>query len=146
MSLSKSDDNPIPQGKYVPSSRFGDLIFTSGMTPRRRGILIQQGKVSEEEPLESYKEAVEQAASNALSAANSMLDKQEKLEKIISLNVYIYAEENFQAHSSLADFASEYFYHKLGQHGIGSRAAIGVSSLPDSAPFEIQLIAACAKY
>ena len=26
--------NPIPQGKYVPANRFGDLIFTAGMTPR----------------------------------------------------------------------------------------------------------------
>ena len=24
--------NPIPQGKYVPAVRFGDLVFTAGMT------------------------------------------------------------------------------------------------------------------
>ncbi|HAE80324.1 MAG TPA: RidA family protein, partial [Lachnoclostridium sp.] len=28
------DANPIPQGKYVPANRFGQFIFTAGMTPR----------------------------------------------------------------------------------------------------------------
>ena len=32
--------NPIPQGKYVPATRFGDLIVTAGMTPRKNGQLI----------------------------------------------------------------------------------------------------------
>ena len=37
--------NPIPQGKYVPATRFGNLIFTAGMTPRNNGVLIRTGKV-----------------------------------------------------------------------------------------------------
>ena len=37
--------NPIPQGKYVPAVRFGDLVFTAGMTPRNNGVLIKEGKV-----------------------------------------------------------------------------------------------------
>lgn len=35
--------NPIPQGKYVPAVRFGDLVFTAGMTPRNNGVLIKEG-------------------------------------------------------------------------------------------------------
>lgn len=27
--------NPIPQGKYKPAVRHGDLIFTAGMTPAK---------------------------------------------------------------------------------------------------------------
>ncbi|MDM8100144.1 hypothetical protein [Oceanobacillus oncorhynchi] len=51
------------------------------------------------------------------------------------------AEETFQSHSSLANAASEYLSEQLGEAGIGSRAAIGVSSLPGNAPVEIQLVA-----
>ena len=29
--------NPIPQGKYKPAVRYGNLIFTAGMTPGRTG-------------------------------------------------------------------------------------------------------------
>ena len=37
--------NPIPQGKYVPATRFGNFIFTAGMTSRKNGVLMKPGKV-----------------------------------------------------------------------------------------------------
>ena len=51
-------------------------------------------------------------------------------------------KNTFQAHSSVADYASEYLFERMGNAGIASRAAIGVASLPGNAPVEIQLIAA----
>jgi len=44
----------------------------------------------------------------------------------------------------LADFAAEYLYEELGKYGIGSRAAIGVATLPGDASVEIQIVAAIA--
>jgi enamine deaminase RidA (YjgF/YER057c/UK114 family) len=134
-------NNPIPQGNYVPASRFGNMIYTAGMTPRNNGVLIQSGKVITSEPVSIYKAAVRQAVANALTAAMNTLAEQERLEQILSLTVYVNAENTFQAHSSLADFASEYLSEKMGNAGIASRAAIGVASLPGNAPVEIQLIA-----
>ncbi|MBP1932813.1 RidA family protein [Ammoniphilus resinae] len=142
MSTLGEKGNPIPQGRYVPASRFGNLIYTAGMTPRNNGVLIQTGKVMTAEPLASYKAAVRQAVENALVAAKNTLSEQDRMEQILSLTVYINAEETFQAHASLADYASEYLYEELGDKGIGSRAAIGVASLPGNAPVEVQLIAA----
>ena len=135
-------DNPIPQGKYVPASRFGNLIYTAGMTPRINGVLIQSGKISAGQAVCTYKAAVRQAVANALTAAKNLLTEVEEVAQILSLTVYINAEESFQAHSGIADFASEYLYEELGNAGVGSRAAIGVASLPGNAPIEIQLIAA----
>lgn len=133
--------NPIPQGKYLPASRFDNIVYTAGMTPRHKGVLIQSGKVITGEPISTYKAAVEQATANALSAIIKTLSKDESLGQILSLHVYINAHETFEAHSSLADFASEYLYDKLGDLAIGSRAAIGVASLPGNAPVEIQIVA-----
>lgn len=142
MSISKENTHPVPQGKYVPASRFKNLIYTAGMTPRNNGVLIQSGKVLTTEPVLNYKLAVRQAVGNALTAAMNTLLEHERLEQILSLTVYVNAEETFEEHSSLADFASEYLFEKIGNAGIGSRAAIGVSSLPGNAPVEIQLVAA----
>lgn len=142
MSSLNQQTNPIPQGRYLPATRFGNLIYTAGMTPRKNGQLIQTGKVSASKPIHEYKEAVVQAVSNALTAALNALNEQEQLEQILSLTVYINAEEGYKDHPKLADFASDYLYEKLGDKGIGSRAAIGVASLPGDAPVEIQLIAA----
>ncbi|HHV65627.1 MAG TPA: RidA family protein [Peptococcaceae bacterium] len=139
--MSKEKPNiPIPQGKYVPAVRHGDLVFTSGMTPRDGDVLVLSGKVRADEPLVTYREAVRLAAANALEAARNMLDKNEKLAKVLSMTVFIQAEESFTAHPRLADFASEYLYEELGPDGIGCRAAVGVSSLPGNAPVEIQMV------
>ena len=141
MNMLDEKNNPIPQGNYVPASRFGNMIYTAGMTPRKNGILIQHGQVITTEPVSTYKAAVRQSVSNALTAAMNTLAEHERLEQILSLTVYINAEKTFQAHSSLADYASEYLFERMGNAGIASRAAMGVASLPGNAPVEIQLIA-----
>lgn len=133
--------NPVPQGKYAPAARGGNFICTAGMTPRRNGELILTGKVKVSEPVELYREAIRQAAANALTAASNTLMEQERIGQILSLTVYVNAEEGYTAHARLADLASEYLYEELGEAGIGSRVAVGVASLPGNAPVEIQMVA-----
>ena len=112
--MSEKKANPIPQGKYVPATRFGDLIFTAGMTPRKNGVLIQTGKVSASEPLDSYKDAVRQAADNALTAARNQLTDGEAIARVLSMTVYVNAEDGFTAHAKVADFASDFLNEELG--------------------------------
>lgn len=131
--------NPIPQGKYVPAVRFGNLVFTAGMTPRNNGVLIKEGKVLCADAIEDYRGAVRQAARNALTAAKNRLEEGEEIAGILSVTVYVNAEEGFTKQSKIADLASEYFCEELGEAGVGSRAAVGVASLPGNAPVEISL-------
>jgi len=132
---------PPSQGRYVPARRHGRLIFTAGMTPRQNGVLTAIGPVALSAPLDTYRDAVVLACSNALAAARSVLAPGEHLSAVLSLTVYVTAEPGFVAHSQIADFASAYLATELGEAGVASRAAIGVASLPGNAPVEIQLIA-----
>jgi cytochrome b len=81
------------------------------------------------------------ATFNALNAAQACLNEGEKIALILIMNVYLNAEEGFTAHAKIADFASELLIEKLGAGCIGSRAAIGVASLPSNASVEISMIA-----
>ena len=137
--------NPIPQGKYVPANRFENLIFTAGMTPLNNGVLIKTGKIAISDPIEDYREAVRQAAKNALTAARNMLEEGEHIARILLITVYVNAEEGYSTQAKIADHASEYFCEELGEAGIGSRAAVGVASLPGNAPVEISIICAVGK-
>ena len=56
------------------------------------------------------------------------------------MTVYVNAGEGFNAHSKIADFASEYLCEELGEAGIAARAAIGIASLPGEAPAEVQIV------
>lgn len=134
--------NPIPQGKYKPAVRYGNFIFTSGMTPRRDGVLILAGKIKADEPLETYREAIRQAAANALTAARNCLNEGEEIVQILSLTVYVNAEPDYLTHAKVGDVVSEYLFEELGDRGIGARAAIGLATLPGDAPVEVQFVAA----
>ena len=143
--MSETKANPIPQGKYVPATRFGDLIFTAGMTPRRNGVMILSGRVKIDEPLETYKEAVRQAADNALTAARNQLDEGERIVRVLSMTVYVNAEDGFTFQAKIADFASDYLSEELGDASPMARVSVGVATLPGNAPVEIQLICGVGK-
>ena len=143
--MSEKKANPIPQGKYVPATRFGDLIFTAGMTPRKNGVLIQTGKVSASEPLDSCRDAVRQAADNALTAARNQLTDGEAIARVLSMTVYVNAEDGFTAHAKVADFASDFLNEELGDASPMARTSIGIASLPGNAPVEISLVCGVGK-
>ena len=143
--MNEAKTNPIPQGKYVPATRFGGLIFTAGMTPRKNGTLILTGRVEKYAPLENYKDAVRQAADNALTAARNQLAEGERIRRVLSMSVYVNAEDGFTAHAKIADFASDYLFEELGDASPMARVSIGVATLPGNAPVEIQLICGVGK-
>ncbi|RUZ75214.1 RidA family protein [Mesorhizobium sp. M7A.F.Ca.US.006.01.1.1] len=134
--------NPVPQGLYKPAIRWRDQIFTSGMTPRENGILVAQGVIGVDDPLDRYRQAVVLACQNAIAAAQNLLAPGEEIAQVLSMTVFLAADAGFQSHSKVADFASDHLFAEFGQRGIGSRAAIGVASLPGNAPVEIQLTVA----
>ena len=139
--MSQSVEPPVPQGTYLPAVRHADLIYTSGMTPRRGGALIHAGRMRTGDPLESHRDAVQLATLNALTAAQACVTEGERIAVIVQLTVFLSTVPEFTAHSKVADFASETLIEHLGAGCIGSRAAIGVASLPADAPVEITLIA-----
>lgn len=138
-------NNPIPQGKYIPATRYENIIFTAGMTPRSNGVLIRSGKVKIEDNIEDYRDVVRQAAQNALTAAQNKLNEGEAIKQLLSFTVYVNAEEGYTKHPKFADQASDYFCEVLGESGVGCRATVGVASLPSDAPCEIQIIVAAGK-
>lgn len=133
-------DNPIPQGKYTPAVRAGNLVWTAGMTPRNNGVLIKTGKVKSSDNLDDYRDAVRQAAMNTYNAASNTLADGEAVAQLITFTVYVNCEPDFTSQSKTADYASEYYAEILGEFGVGSRVAVGVASLPGNAPVEIQAV------
>lgn len=142
MSDAPSAIPPVPQGLYAPAARHGSLVFTAGMTPRKNGVLQFTGPVEVDADPGQYREAIELACQNALAAAELQLAPGERIAAIVSMTVYLQAAPGFTRHAKFADIASGWLRERLGEPGIGSRAAIGVASLPGNAPVEIQMVVA----
>jgi len=49
--MTHTTSRPIPQGGYPPAIHNGELIYTSGFTPRREGKLIRAGKLKVDAPV-----------------------------------------------------------------------------------------------
>lgn len=132
---------PRPQGLYRAATRYGDLIWTAGMTPRNGDTLLFQGLIKVGDDPDIHREAVELAMNNALAAAKSCLEAKERLACVVSMTVFIAAQPGFEAHARIADHASAMIAAAIGSEGVGTRAAVGVASLPSGAPVEICLVA-----
>ena len=138
--MSQNIEQPVPQGKYLPAVRHENSIYTSGMTPRKAGMLIYSGGIRASDPIESHRDAVRLATYNALIAAQARLKEGERISVILQLSIFLNADPDFTAHPKIADYASGLLIEQLGPGSIGSRAAIGVASLPSDAPVEVTLI------
>ena len=143
--MNQSATQPVPQGAYRPAARHGDLIFSSGMTPRRGGVLVHKGRMRAADPVEAHQDAVVLATLNALTAVQGCLAEGERIAVVMQLTVFLNSEPEFSAHSKVADFASATLIAQLGPDCIGSRAAIGVASLPAEAPVEITIVASVVR-
>lgn len=141
LSMKPNQNSPVPQGNYLPAVRHGNLIYTSGMTPRQNGMLKYKGKILTGDSVQQHAPAVMLAIQNALTAAKNLIADHEKIICILQLSVYLNTDSTFKDHSKFADIASNFIAEKLGPQAIGTRAAIGVNSLPSNASIEISLVA-----
>lgn len=131
-------------GSYHPTATFGRLVFTSGMTPRRDGVLTVRGVVGRDLDLEMAKKAAGVAAANALSAIAAAVGGLENVERLLRMTVYVAAVPGFEQHSAVADGASSALVELVGDadRAAVARSAVGVQSLPGGAPVEVELVAA----
>lgn len=131
----------MPNGNYKLAARDGEKVYTSGITPKINGQLVKTGKLDNQTELSEYESVTQQAIKNAIKVIEQEISDRERIDRIIMMTVYVNASEDFEFHSKIADFASDYLVEQFGETIIGSRAAVGVSSLPGNAPLEISLIA-----
>lgn len=136
---------PVPRGRYAPAVAHAGTVVTAGMTPRRDGVLAWRGTVGADLAPEEAAEAAGLAARNALAAAAHAAGGLAHVTRLVSLTVYVACAEGFTALSAVADGASAALVDALGSTGraAAARAAVGVRALPDGAPVEVQLTAAC---
>ena len=135
---------PSPRGNYAAAVIHAGTVTTAGMTPRREGTLVWKGAVGDDIALDEAVGAAALAASNALAAAAQAAGGIDCIAQLVSLTVYVACAAGFTRLSAVADGASDALAAALGATGraAAARAAIGVRSLPDGAPVEVQLIAA----
>jgi len=135
-----------PVGAYVPAVRTGNLVFTSGQIPVRKGELIAKGRVPDEVREDIAAAAAVQAALNALAAVKQALGAEGRpgelssVTRVVRMNVFVSSSPGFDQQARIANAASEVLLLAFGEAGRHTRCAIGAAELPLGAPVELDLV------
>jgi enamine deaminase RidA (YjgF/YER057c/UK114 family) len=128
-----------PVAAYVPASRTGNLVFTSGQLPMVQGAMAHTGVVGGPVTAEQAKELARACALNALAAVDALvgLDNVVRVVKVVG---FVASAPGFTGQPGVVNGASELFGEVFGEAGQHARSAVGVVGLPLDAPVEVELI------
>jgi enamine deaminase RidA (YjgF/YER057c/UK114 family) len=131
---------PSPVANYVTHVREGDLLFLSGQGPRREDGSLIVGKVGADMSDERARAAAELTGLNLISVLKAVLGDLSRVRRVVKLLGMVNAVPEFGRHPGVIDGCSNLLIAVFGDAGRHARSAIGVGSLPDGIPVEIEAI------
>ncbi len=132
---------PKPLGVYKPCLIDGKHLYLSGHgTVKPDGSLII-GRIGEAMDMEQGKLAARQVGLAMLATIKANLGSLNKVKRVIKVLGMVNCVPSFERHPYIINGCSELFAAIWGEeHGIGVRSAVGMSSLPDNIPVEIEAL------
>lgn len=132
---------PKPLGVYKPCLVDGKYLYVSGHgTVQDDGSLII-GRVGESVSMEEAKLAARQVGLAILSTLRDNIGSFDKVKRVIKVLGMVNCTPDFERHPFVINGCSELFAQVWGEdNGIGVRSAVGMGSLPDNIPVEIEAL------
>ena len=133
-------DVATPVGSYLPATRCGSLVFTSGQLPSVKGKLTCVGKVPGDVGIEEAAQGARLAMLNAVAAAAHACGGIDAIEQVVRIGVFVNSSPGFTQQPKIADGASKLLVDIFGERGRCARSAFGAAELPLNAAVEVELI------
>lgn len=132
---------PKPMGVYKPLLLDGKYCYVSGHgTVKSDGTLII-GRIGQDLSMEEGKLAARQVGLAILSTLKANLGTLNRVKRVIKVLGMVNCTPDFGKHPFIINGCSELFAHVWGEeNGIGVRSAVGMGSLPDNIPVEIEAL------
>ena len=132
---------PTPMGVYIPLLIDGKHCYVSGHGPLLLNKQLIIGKIGADMKMEEGKKAARQVGLTILSTLRSHLGSLDKVKRVIKVLGMVNADPLFEKHPFIINGFSELFAEIWGkENGIGVRSAVGMASLPDNIPVEIEAL------
>ncbi|MDB4922860.1 RidA family protein [Mucilaginibacter sp.] len=132
---------PKPLGVYKPCLIDGKYLYVSGHgTVQDDGSLII-GRIGEALTPDEGKLAARQVGLAILATIIANLGTLNKVKRVIKVLGMVNCKPDFEKHPFIINGCSELFAKIWGEdNGIGVRSAVGMGSLPDNIPVEIEAL------
>jgi enamine deaminase RidA (YjgF/YER057c/UK114 family) len=132
---------PKPLGVYKPGLKVDHFYYVSGHgTVQTDGSLII-GRIGVDLDIEEGKLAARQVGLAILATLKTQLGSLNRIKRVIKVLGMVNATDDFLRHPYVINGCSELFAQVWGdENGIGVRSAVGMGSLPDNIPVEIEAV------
>lgn len=132
---------PAPLGVYKPFLIDGKHIYVSGHGPVQQDKSLIIGRIGDSLSMEEGKLAARQVGLTILSTLKTNLGSFDKIKRVIKVLGMVNCIPEFEKHPYIINGCSELFAEIWGPDlGIGVRSAVGMGSLPDNIPVEIEAL------
>ncbi len=132
---------PSPKGVYKPMLVDGKYVYVSGHGPVKNDGSLIIGRIGESMDMEAGKLAARQVGLTILSTLKSNLGSLDRIKRVIKVLGMVNCTSDFEKHPYVINGCSELFAEIFGaENGIGVRSAVGMGSLPDNIPVEIEAV------
>ncbi len=132
---------PTPIGVYTPYLIDGKYLYVSGHGPVQNDKKLIIGRIGKDLDIEAGKLAAQQVGLTILSTIKTHLGSLNKVKRVIKVLGMVNCVPEFEKHPYIINGCSELFAKVWGtENGIGVRSAVGMGSLPDNIPVEIEAV------
>lgn len=131
---------PKPMGTYVPYRIAGNILFLSGVGPRRSDGSMTTGKVGGAVSVEQAIEAARLCALNLLVNTRLAAGSLDRVDTVLKVLGMVNAVPEFGDHPKVIDGCTNLFVEVFGENGRPARSAVGMGSLPGNISVEIEAI------
>jgi len=130
---------PAPLGVYKPFLIVDKFVYVSGHGPLKEDRSFIIGKVGVDLTAEEAKVVARQVGLTILATLKENLGSLNNIKRVIKVLGMVNAVPEFERHPFVINGCSELFAAVWGpDNGVGVRSAVGMGSLPDNIPVEIE--------
>ncbi len=134
-------ERPAPIANYVPAVRTGNLLFLSGLGPASRPDgSAPSGKVGRDLTTEEGFEAARLTGINILARIKGELGDLDRVKRVVKLLGMVNSDPEFNQQPAVVNGCSDLLVEVFGDRGRHARSAVGMVSLPNDIPVEIEVV------
>ena len=126
---------PAPAGNYVHAVRTGNHLYLAGKGPN-----AVAGKVGGDIPVEEAYRHARETGLVLISVMREELGSLDRVNRIVKVLGMVNAVPEFGQQPAVINGCSDLFVEVFGEKGRHARSAVGMGSLPDGIPVEIEAI------
>lgn len=132
---------PKPLGVYKPCLIDGKYLYLSGHGTVMPDGSLTKGRIGADLDIDQGKLAARQVGLAMLATIKANIGSLNKVKRVIKVLGMVNCTPDFERHPFVINGCSELFANVWGEeNGVGVRSAVGMGSLPDNIPVEIEAL------